>query len=437
MDYLEKYLSLGWKIIPLYPNSKRPMIKNWTNLKNYELSLHDVISRFNNINYGLVLGDIIDIECDNENSNNFINKAFKRLAHPIYISNKSYHHLFLNDDINFTFKKFGKIEIRCRHMQSVLPLSEVDGFKYTWITTNNFILPKINFKLINKIFHKDKNKKNNLILIRCPDCIQSFKMGKKKFNYEKSIFTKFKLSKWKCNSCRELELYKNGNKMLKDFSYYENEYISKVIEYNLDETESLVLYLCYLWIYYYKKIIPNNSFVRFSKKTNPTKSILFKTFYKLYQTTKDKIEYKQYKQYIQAQLYILKNINDSTKNGIIIDVNSVLGEKAWSRWKLWEKNLNQKIKNKEKLKENSGFNYNFYIDKINRSEEFFNRNINKFGEEQIVSKVNQWIKLNKIDPLFLFYNEKLKNLLDKKLISLDNYNEIEETYNTIKNYIKQ
>ena len=72
------------------------------------------------------------------------------------------------------------------------------------------------------------------------------------------------------------------------------------------------------------------------KRSEPRKSWLFKYCLKLRRETRGLLETHQYRQYVIANLSILK-INYLKHENISIEPNAICGDKAWLRWKLFER----------------------------------------------------------------------------------------------------
>lgn len=119
---------MEWKPIAIYPNSKIPIGKGW-NIWSYEKN-KNFIKQYKNCNIGLLLGEILDVEGDTPNANKILFEMIKDYKHPIYKSNKSYHHLFLNIDNKIRRKCAHGIEFRGYGHQSLLPPSN----DYEWIS---------------------------------------------------------------------------------------------------------------------------------------------------------------------------------------------------------------------------------------------------------------------------------------------------------------
>jgi len=205
----KKYVSLGYRPILLQPKSKKPIFKNWnvnyTQRKYWNILQHDA-----NFNIGLLLGDVIDIEGDNPQANNFLNNLFKNIPHPIYKSFKSTHHIFRNyQHSNITRFHLKGIEIRAYTHQSVVPPSshQEDSFKYTWLTDlpSIYEIPFFSKELENRIrkFCDETfclTKKNHL-KIWCVECKKVCFGHQRRIKKEIEVF-KMDGKKWTCHSCR-------------------------------------------------------------------------------------------------------------------------------------------------------------------------------------------------------------------------------------------
>ncbi|NBO25072.1 MAG: hypothetical protein EBU93_07580 [Chlamydiae bacterium] len=119
----------------------------------------------------------------------------------------------------------------------------------------------------------------------------------------------------------------------------------------LSEEESFSFELARIWIELSEKYFPQYNHTHKkggNLRSNPRKSIIFKTCYKLQRETKGLIEESDYPLYIRAQLEILKF---QSKNNplVLVEPGCLVGEKAWKRWKLWKKKYDAKIKQPLKI----------------------------------------------------------------------------------------
>jgi hypothetical protein len=227
IDTINEYIFKGFEIIPLKPLSKKPYQKNWTKRWNKNSS-YALFFKDENINLGLKLGSIIDVEGDSEKGNDQIVSLIGDYKHPFYTSNKrSYHHLFLNP-YKIRIIKINDIEIRGYGHQSVLPPSIVDN-QYEWIDDNNLKVPKVPLKLLSFInnnynynfkgkyswkeqventkLNKNMFLKPESVLKMCNCCKEYFPIHKKRFIKEVKAFKKINRS-WVCKNCSDVDIRK-------------------------------------------------------------------------------------------------------------------------------------------------------------------------------------------------------------------------------------
>ena len=212
------YKNCGYKVIPLYYASKTPIFKNWNDDYDFEILEIFLQSNKNPINFGILLGDIVDVEGDSEEANSKLDHLLKNIDHPVYQSSKSKHHLFKNHNTNLTRLVQDGMEFRAHRHQSVIPPSiHSDGQKYRWITDiykykDIPSLPPLLCQKIAEIANKNLKKKLKTRLIKpghmqavCIECAQKCFIHKKRHALELEFFKSISL-KWSCHKCRNLDL---------------------------------------------------------------------------------------------------------------------------------------------------------------------------------------------------------------------------------------
>lgn len=113
--------------------------------------------------------------------------------------------------------------------------------------------------------------------------------------------------------------------------------LDPIFEFKMNEEETTAYKIGLLWIAITAKLFPDYRRVGgYPKRGDPRKSSLFRHCYTLRKKTKGIIEPKDYKHYILAQLQMLKaiQIGDLHPN---IGPWCLIGDKAWTRWKVWKK----------------------------------------------------------------------------------------------------
>lgn len=209
VDHFDQLTDQGIKIIPLWANSKIPMYKNWNKNWNQQ-QVRRTLRVYPDANIGILLGDIIDVEGDDEHANRLIDDAIGTYPHPSYRSTKSTHHLFLSHDSDFRLFKKNKIEFRGHGHQSVLPPSQHAGIAYQWID-KLFPIPKIPDSLLDFLDQLQRQKnpadllKKKHAKIWCATCRKKCFLCKKRLDVEIKAFEFLNL-KWQCHDCRQFDM---------------------------------------------------------------------------------------------------------------------------------------------------------------------------------------------------------------------------------------
>jgi hypothetical protein len=112
--------------------------------------------------------------------------------------------------------------------------------------------------------------------------------------------------------------------------------LEPIIEFQMTEDEITAYKIGLIWMYISTEMFPNYKHsCRFPKKGDPRKSSLFKYCHTLMTKTKGLIDPKDYKLYIAAQLQMLKAIEIGNAHPFI-GPWCLVGDKAWTRWKVWK-----------------------------------------------------------------------------------------------------
>lgn len=215
VDYFDAYVRCGLKPLPLYAGTKIPVRKDWQiewtadKYRNYFLVTP-------NLNIGILLGDIIDVEGDDMPANERIFELARNTPHPMFRSNKSIHHLFISPDPKITVCKVGHIEFRGQRHQSAIPPSvHKSGIKYAWLKDSTFPPPPMPRLLTEFLFqhrqeiHRAKprsnGKKSNHTATVCNKCERKVFVHKKRLVLEVKAFRTLDL-KWTCQNCRTVDV---------------------------------------------------------------------------------------------------------------------------------------------------------------------------------------------------------------------------------------
>ncbi len=202
-DSLVRY---GLQVIPIQSNSKRPIYRDWTSYN--PKKARNYVLNDPNVNLGILLGRVIDVEGDTDEANATIDDLIGDYPHPVYKSSRSKHHLFLTPDRRLTHFSFKNIEFRGYGHQSLLPPSRVGSTRYQWLQMTETIppLPPLLLK-----FYRQKSKNHHGLLkpghieATCSICDEQFYIHNKRFDLELKAFRLIG-SKWECRSCRTVDL---------------------------------------------------------------------------------------------------------------------------------------------------------------------------------------------------------------------------------------
>ena len=118
-----------------------------------------------------------------------------------------------------------------------------------------------------------------------------------------------------------------------------------IFEWNMSAPETTAFKMAVLYEQEYLKMFAGTGNFNFKENTiprkgDPRKSFLFKQCWKLCRETRGLLNAEQYQNYIRANLMILK-IHEAR-----VSSNAICGDKAWIRWKVWERWYNQKLGDK-------------------------------------------------------------------------------------------
>jgi hypothetical protein len=215
LKYFDGYVNFGLKPIAMYLQSKKPVSAKWNENWTVERWRNYFDSKDQRYNMGIILGNVIDVEADDEESNRLLNSLLGNVPHPTYSSARSIHHLFLTPDPTLTFQKIQGIEFRGNKVCSVLPPSiHESGIKYKFLKTSQFVLNALPDDLLDFYWKNKKENKSKFLLQKkelkpehkktiCKICGQKKFIHKKRLILEVKAFEKHNLL-WMCHTCREV-----------------------------------------------------------------------------------------------------------------------------------------------------------------------------------------------------------------------------------------
>lgn len=216
LKYFDGYVNFGLKPIAMYLNSKKPVSDKWNENWTPERWRGYFDSDVQKYNMGILLGNVIDVEADDEDSNRLLDSMLGDVPHPAYASARSVHHLFLTPDPTLTFQKIQGIEFRGNKVCSALPPSiHETGISYRFLKTSQFVLSPLPDDLLDFYWENKKEEVSQTFVHKKPELKPGHKRttckicGQKKFIHKKRLilevkaFAKYKLC-WMCHACREI-----------------------------------------------------------------------------------------------------------------------------------------------------------------------------------------------------------------------------------------
>lgn len=207
--------------------------------------------------------------------------------------------------------------------------------------------------------------------------------------------------------------------------------LEKILTYEMTKEEAKAWKIAIIYLKALKEYFPSYRHFQIPKN-DPRKSNLFRYCYKLLRETQGKLEFKDYQQYIHAQLQILKNIKLEDEHGEFhgqITPDALVGEGAWNRWLVWKK----KFDHVAKIIVQDEVNVDDVVKQdLERTKKFlvakFEKVDNSVIKETLVNRsLFRWCALGRVSPYFLVLSPTVSkfvegmNLLENFAIDLNYY----------------
>jgi hypothetical protein len=198
--------------------------------------------------------------------------------------------------------------------------------------------------------------------------------------------------------------------------------LADILHYQMNADEARAYKIAALWIELSRKAFPRYHHVGMPRRRDPRKSLLFKYAYKLLRETKGIIPDDEYCLYVQAQLDVLKALT-AGKDGPRVEINCLVGDKAWRRWKLWKKHYDKNVRGlqtTDSLKGDSRMicheldNARTYLDAM------FNGQVPGEAEYSVrKADLARWVAVGRLSPYYAVLSPWVKKHVDLKNMSLD------------------
>lgn len=209
LDYFDDYVAKGLMPIAIFQGTKQPVEAKWN--KNWSVRRwRKYFLNEENYEIGLLWNrNFVDVETDDQKSNEFLNRLIGQVERPIFKSKRSYHNIFLtpNPDltkVNLFGRNSEKIEIFGRGTYTLAPPSKhIEGTVYSFI---NDIWPPPAFPNGLKAFYFQQKKiiiKNKQkVSTECKGCGIKQVIHKNRLKLEVKCFSNNLLG-WQCKNCRK------------------------------------------------------------------------------------------------------------------------------------------------------------------------------------------------------------------------------------------
>ncbi len=188
--------------------------------------------------------------------------------------------------------------------------------------------------------------------------------------------------------------------------------LEPIIKYKMDDFEAKAFKIGLIWEDECKKNLFLEKYEKFKIGADPRKTNLFKYCYKLAKETNGIIKDNEIHLYVRAQIQVLKSIKQG-KVHALISPHCLVGNKAWNRWKLWnriyKKNLNKNLTSEEigiKIKES-------VIENEFKRTYSFLKNNDFFEKQKYFSKITEisrCISTGEISPFYVILSPWIKNI---------------------------
>ncbi len=195
-------------------------------------------------------------------------------------------------------------------------------------------------------------------------------------------------------------------------------------KYKMTDLEKKALEIANIWLQTSRKLIPEYNHGKIGKG-DPRKSFVFKICYKLARETEGLISEDNMPLYIRAQLDILKRIEiDGCKP--LINVNCLVGQQAWKRWKVWKKKYDETVRIRSKVHENKISNSKIQ-DALKKTKDFFSKTFGsdityeQFKEIEKTGSLYRYINFGKISPYYLVLSPHFQKLKKEKTLKPINF----------------
>lgn len=197
--------------------------------------------------------------------------------------------------------------------------------------------------------------------------------------------------------------------------------LEPILLYSMNDIEAKAFKIGLIWHDEYQSNLPGENHETFRRGKDPRKTNLFKHCYKLAREIAGIVPDNETHLYVRAQIQVLKSIRQG-KVHALISPHCLVGDKAWSRWKLW-KRIYEKCLSKNPTSEEIGVKIKESVVKneINRTFSFLDSKglIGARDYSNCKEDIARWISTGEISPFYVMLSPMIRRSFPKEEMSVD------------------
>lgn len=177
--------------------------------------------------------------------------------------------------------------------------------------------------------------------------------------------------------------------------------LEAILDYDMTDQEAKAFKACLIWVALNKRILPDHKSTRLPRKGDPRKCHLFRIMWKFLRETNGIVKDEEIGLFIRAQLEILKGIRRDNAH-VLIDPGCLVGEKAWIRWKVWNRKYACAGREEDQHRKIEEMTPLFRIAQdLEKTRTFLDRQESGVEEMMTSGDLARWIKQGKVSPYYV------------------------------------
>lgn len=182
--------------------------------------------------------------------------------------------------------------------------------------------------------------------------------------------------------------------------------LEEILKYEMTKDEALAFKAALIWEQITQDECPGERCGRLSAKGDPRKSNLFRHCHKMITDTKGLLDVKEIKNYIKAQVQVMKSITDGRSHADVAP-QILAGPKAWTRWKMWQARHNRDMAKPVSVEQlEISVDDSKVIAELERTKQHFAKMGVPVAEIERNTMI-RWVRLGKVSPYWVILDERL------------------------------